>query len=345
VKPLIVNRPQLFLKIVILALMLSACSVPDTSPIFKIKLSESGVYAADIHVDTQRAVISEVRGEIKVYDLNSQTPLYSWRHQGGGLNLVDNVKFSKDGNFVITSDSEAFAVWSIASGEPLGFWRIDKSTIRDIAIADGARAVLIGRADGTVMFFELETERRLEFIGHEEKINSIDLAANGRYALSGSNDYKAYLWDTQTGQIIHVFDHPHRVTQVLIDQDAKYLFTADGQDKAQIWDAQTGQEVSRLHFIQRQLIFTAAKFSKNGKYLLTGSPSRRMTMWEVSSGKIAQEWRVAPSDGPAPQSAVVYAVDFMNSGAVSISSSGNYEKWSLDEEHASIVLPNQPYPD
>lgn len=331
VEPLLVNRPQIFLSCLLAIVALSGCSIPDTTPVERTNLSQSGVYAADIHSQSQRAVISEVSGEIKVYDLNSSEAMYSWRHQGDGLNLVDNVKFSKDGLFVVTSDSEAFAVWSIQSGEPIGFWRIDQSTIRDIAIANGARAVLIGRADGSVMFFEPQTERRLEFIAHEEKINSVDLSANGRYALTGSNDYKAYLWDTTSGQIIHVFSHPHRVTKVLLDQSAKYLFTADGQDKAQIWDAQTGKEVSRLHFIERQLIFTAAKFSNDSKYLLTGSPSKRLAIWEVSTGKVQQEWRVAPSDGPAPQSAVVYSVDFVSSVVVSISSSGNYEKWAFEK--------------
>jgi len=330
VKPLLVNSAKLFLSILLFLLLVSGCSIPDTNPLSRVNFSSSGVYAADIHAQKKLGVFSEVSGEIKVFDLNSGVEKYSWRHQGDGLNLVDNVKFSKDGDYVVTSDSEAFAIWSIANGEPLGFWRIDESTIRDIAVADKGRAVLIGRANGSVMFFEPQTQRRLEFIGHEEKINSVDLSANGRYALTGSNDYKAYLWDTQSGQIIHVFDHPHRVTQVLIDQNAKYLFTADGQDKAQIWDAQSGQEVSRLHFIERQLIFTAAHFSSDSTHLLTGSPSKRLAMWEVSSGKMIQEWRVAPSDGPAPQSAVVYAVDFIDSIPVSISSSGNFERWSLD---------------
>jgi WD40 repeat protein len=330
VKPLSVNRTQLFLSFLLFALLISGCSIPDTKPVSRVNFSASGVYAADIHSEKQLAVFSEVSGEIKVFDLKSNTQIYSWRHQGEGLNLVDNLKFSKDGNYVVTSDSEAFAIWSLANGEPTGFWRIDESTIRDIAIADNGRAVLVGRADGSVMFFEPETERRLEFIGHEEKINSVDLSANGRYALTGSNDYKAFLWDTQKGQIIHVFDHPYRVTQVLIDQNAKYLFTADGQDKAQIWDAQTGQEVSRLHFIERQLIFTAAQFSKDSNQLLTGSPAKRLALWDVTTGKVSQEWRVAPSDGPAPQSAVVYAVDFIDSVPVSISSSGNFETWSVD---------------
>ncbi|MGB3724434.1 MAG: hypothetical protein WA981_01605, partial [Glaciecola sp.] len=274
---------------------------------------------------------SEVSGAIKVLDLSKATPsmLYSWRHQGEGVNLVDNVRFSKDGEFVVTADSEAFALWDLASGEPLGFWRIDESTIRDVAVANGGRAVLVGRANGSVMFFEPSTQRRLEFIGHEEKINSVDLSANGRYALTGSNDYKAYLWNTSNGQIIHVFEHPHRVSKVLIDQNAKYLFTADSQDKAQVWDAQSGNQVSQLHFIERQLIFTSAAFSADSKQILTGSPAKRLALWSTQTGELIDEWRVAPNDGPAPQSAVVYAVEFINKLPVSISSSGNYEQWQI----------------
>lgn len=338
VEPLLINRVKFFSSRACIRLLtmtmaititttMSACSIPDSTPRERINLAEDGVYAADIHPGKQLALFSEVGGEIRVVDLTTNESLYSWRHQGDGLNLVDNVKFSKDGEYAVTADSEAFALWSLDTGEPIGFWRIDESTIRDIAVANGGRAVLIGRANGTVMFFEPFTERRLEFIAHEEKINTVDLSANGRYALTGSNDYKAYLWDTETAQIIHVFDHPHRVIRVLIDQNAKYLFTADGQDKAQIWDAQSGEQVSRLHFIERQLIFTSANFSKDSKQLLTGSPSKRLALWDVATGKMVQEWRVAPSQGPAPQSAVVYAVDFLQQTPVSLSSSGNLEKW------------------
>jgi WD40 repeat protein len=86
--------------------------MPDTTPVSRVNFSASGVYAADIHSEKQLAVFSEVSGEIKVFDLKSNTQIYSWRHQGEGLNLVDNLKFSKDGNYVVTSDSEAFAIWS-----------------------------------------------------------------------------------------------------------------------------------------------------------------------------------------------------------------------------------------
>lgn len=331
VKPLNINKPRIYI-FLLLTLHLFACSVPESTPLSKVNLSSTGVYSADIHAESQLAVVSEVSGAIKVHNLVDNSVVFSWRHHTEDLNLVDIVKFSEDGQFVVTADSDTFAMWNVVSGEPIGFWRIDKSNIRDVAIANAGKAILIGRADGSVLYFEPESLRRLEFLGHAEKINSIDIAANGRFALTGSNDYKAYLWDTESAQIIHVFEHSHRVSKVHIDQGARYIFTADSQDNAIIWDAQSGEKISQLHFIQRQLIFTSAQFSPKGDWLLTGSPSKRMALWDVRSGKLIEQWRVAPNDGPKPQSAVVYSVNFIEDKAVSIASSGNYEVWKINHE-------------
>ncbi|MFC3122610.1 WD40 repeat domain-containing protein [Agaribacter flavus] len=310
---------------------LSACTVPDSSPTKRTLLSESGVYAADIAHDASVAIVSSVNGAVEVWDLQTGDKKYTWRHQGEGLNLVDNVKLSPDNSVAVSSDDETFALWDMDSGEVLGFWRIDESNIRDIAVSNGGNGIVVGRANGKVLFFEPYTGRRLEFIGHEEKINAVDISANGKYALTGGNDYRAYLWSTDTGQIEHVFTHPHRVTQVVLDQGARYVFTSDSQDDAQIWDAQTGQAVSQLRFIERQIIFTAAQFSGDGKHLLTGSPAKRLMLWDVQSGELRTEWRVKANSGPAPQSAVVYAVGFEQSKPLSISSSGNLAHWEIQQ--------------
>jgi WD40 repeat protein len=180
------------------------------------------------------------------------------------------------------------------------------------------------------MFFEPQTGRRLEFLGHQEKINSIDLSPNGHFALTGGNDYVAYLWDTRTGQVIHRFSHPSRVTKVTLDDAGRYAFTADSKKQARIWDLQTGEFVSELVYRERQKIFSAAAFSKDGKYLLTGSPSRSLILWNVATGQQIKEWRVAPRESSKPPSAVVYAVGFLSDTEVmSISSSGLAEVWQL----------------
>ncbi|MFQ3251219.1 WD40 repeat domain-containing protein [Glaciecola sp.] len=310
-------------------LFCTACSIPETEPEAKSPISESGVYAADISNSGDFAVISRVNSDISVWSIGENKTLFSWRHQEEGRNIVDNIHISADETHVVTADSDNFALWDSATGDPVGFWRIDESLIRDIAVSNNGRGILVGKANGKVMFFEPGTGRSLEFLGHEEKVNTVDISPNGKFALTGSNDYKAYLWSTETGQIIHVFNHANRVTKVAIDDQARYLFTSDSQADSQIWDAQTGKAISQLHFIERQWVFTSAKFSDDGKYLLTGSPAKRLALWDVTTGKVLQQWRVAPSNGPAPRSAVVYAVGFVDDDYVSISSSGNLEKWAF----------------
>ncbi|MBF7074391.1 hypothetical protein ISG33_13375 [Glaciecola sp. MH2013] len=326
------NKTVFLLFCGIFALLLTGCSIPETEPASKTSTTESGVYDADISHAGDFAVISRVNADIAVWSLIDNKQLFSWRHQEEGRNIVDNIHISADDAFVVTADDENFALWSIDSGDPEGFWRIDESSIRDIAISNRGEGILIAKANGKVMYFEHRSGRSIEFLGHEEKVNTVDISPNGKFALSGGNDYRAYLWSTETGQVIHVFEHANRVTKVAIDDQGRYLFTSDSQDDSQIWDAQSGKAISQLHFIERQWVFTTAKFSKDGKYLLTGSPAKRLALWDINTGRTVEEWRVAPSAGPAPQSAVVYGVGFKPSEnkIISVSSSGNVELWNVE---------------
>lgn len=323
----------MFLSLTALSMVLTGCTIPDTTPEQVWQQAKSGAYAADISDDGELSVVSGVDNGINVWRVGHSEPLYHWEYQGEGNNTVVSVKISADKKYVVTSDREAFALWSVESGEPVGLWRIDESTIRDVAVSDNGKAILVGRSNGKVMYFEPETSRRLEFLGHSEKINSVDLSPNGKYALTGGNDYVAYLWSTETGQIIHTFTHPSRVTMVALDNKGRYIFTADSQQKSQIWDAQTGAPVSNLQYIARQKIFTDAVFSDDGKYLLTGSPSRSVYLWDVQTGEEREAWKVAPQEDQSPPSAVVYAVGFVGQDhVVSVSSSGLAELWKRESQ-------------
>ena len=324
----IVNKPVRFIVIYFLPLFLSACSVPETTPQDRWRHAADGAFAADISANGELAVLSGVNNGVNVWRIGEEAPLFNWRHQGEGNNLVTTLHISADSQYVVTSDREAFALWSISTGEPIGFWRVDESTVRDIAVANGGVGLLVGQSSGKIMYFEPESSRRIDFLGHTEKINSIDISPNGKFALTGGNDYLAYLWSTDTGQVIYTFKHSSRVTKVAIDDQGRYLFTAGSNRESKIWNAQNGQMVSNLSYTARQKIFTEAVFSKDGKYLLTGSPSRRMNLWLVETGEEVAEWKVAPRESSVPKTSVVYGVGFAKDGAIlSASSAGLTARW------------------
>jgi WD40 repeat protein len=139
-------------------------------------------------------------------------------------------------------------LWNIATGQSEGYWKVRESTIRDIALSNNGDFILLGKSNGTVVHITMSNGRRLEFLGHTEKINAVDMLPNGRIAISGGNDYVAYVWDTESGQVIYRFNHPSRVTMVALDPKGRFAFTADSKKSSNIWDLKTGKRVSQLQY-------------------------------------------------------------------------------------------------
>ncbi|WP_445428150.1 WD40 repeat domain-containing protein [Alishewanella sp. HL-SH05] len=319
--------------VLFLSLLLSACSKVETTPVEQWPHVANVSYAAALSSDGKYAVVSSVQDGIAFWDLQQNALKYQWRHEEASDNLVLNLALSEDNSHVLTADQHTFALWRTADGQNVGYWQTDQHSIRDIAISNNGAHLLIGKSDNTVQHITLSSGRRLDFIGHTERINCVAMSPNGRYALTGSNDYNAYLWDTQTAQIRYSFTHPSRVTKVALDPQGRFAFTADSQHLAQIWDIQTGQLVSQLQMLTRQQVFSAVRFSADGRFLLTGAPTRNLVLWEVKTGREIQRWRVSPRVGSRPESAVVHAVAFLDAQRIiSESSSGLAEVWKITNE-------------
>jgi WD40 repeat protein len=316
--------------LVLFTIWLAGCGLAETESQGQLDQSIGGALAADINTDAQISVVSSIDNGISVWSLDQHRQIFNFRHAGEGDNLVTHLDISYDGLYLLSADKEAFGLWDLTVGEPVGFWRIDEARIRDIAVSKKGLAILIGKSNGKVMYLEPQTGRRLEFLGHSEKINSVDLSPNGNYALTGGNDYVAYLWDTRTGQIVYTFRHTSRVSTVILDEYGRYALTADSKDQSIIWDLTTGRKIAELDYFERQKILTAGKFSQDGQYLLTGSPSRSLDLWDVASGQRIKQYKVGIRPDATMPTAMVYGVDYLNEQQImSLSSSGYAEVWNV----------------
>ena len=325
-------KPFSITLLIFILFTLTACDNTDVVPNNAQEHAVQGSYAAALNSNGSLAVVSSINHGISVWNLNDNALLYQWSHQQSEDNLVLAIDISDDNKFAVTADRTNFAVWSLENGENIGFWKIQESSIRDIAISNNGRYVLYGRGDGKVIHIDLTTGRRIEFLGHTEKINAVDLSPNGYYALTGANDYTAYLWDTRSAQVVHRFNHPSRVTQVSLDREGRRAFTADSKKQASIWNLQTGEQISNLQFRARQKVFSAVRFSPDANQLLTGSPARTIALWDANSGKELQTWQVAPRKDSRPKSAVVYDIAFSDNGQIiSESSNGLSETWQMNK--------------
>lgn len=315
---------------IFLSLWLVSCTEVPKDLLRQQAISAEGTVAGAISSTNQLLAVSSLTSGILVWDTTTATAKFRLSHGNPTENLVTHLVFSPDGKYLLSADPVNVALWDMQDGKNLGFWAMQQGvTIRDIAVSDYGRHLLMGQSDGKIQHVTLKSGRRLEFQGHSENVNAVALSPNGRYALTGSSDLHSYFWDTESAQILRSISHPNRVTRVALDMQGRYLFSADSLQQAQVLDIKTGKVQSKLR-LDRGRVFSSARFSSDGKWLLTGSPSQRASIWNVQTGELVKDWAVSPSPYAKPPGAVVYDVALLNNGQVlTLSSSGLAEYWEF----------------
>jgi len=311
-------------------LLLSACT-DAVKPIAKAEHAAQGVLAADISRDGQFAVVATVHSGVGFWDLKRNVLLYQWDHGDKGQGGITAVDISPDNSRVITADRRTFVIWNANQGFAYGYWQAP-ADIRDVAVSDKGRYVLLGLGDGRVIHIDMTTGRRLEFLGHGERaVSSVDMSPNGLWALSGGHDYRAILWNTKTGKPKRLFEHDSRVVKVVLDSKGQYAFTAGTMGNALIWDLQTGRQVSRLKLKPREYVIAAARFAHQKQWIATGSPGRLIKVWDILSGDLLYQFYASPRQQGKPSGAIVYALAFSEDDRrlMSESSAGFGEIWDL----------------
>lgn len=313
--------------------VLFGCQDSSSIPVEQWKHATEGSYGAAISRDGSLSVVSSIHHGLALWDLNENGLKYLWtQHQGNSDNIVFIAKIADDNSTAMTASREEFSLWDIDTGESIGYWKIKDSSIRDIALSNKGRHIVLGKTSGVVVHIDRNTGRRLEFVGHSDRINSVDMYPNGRIVMSGSSDFKAYVWDSESGQVIYQFNHPTRVTKVAIDPLGRYAFSADSMKLARIWDLKTGEMISQLQYYNRQEVFSSVRFSDDGRFLATGAPSRKLSLWDVKTGERLESWRVTTRKDVRPAGAVVHDLAFRDNGTLITESSAGYaEIWQIPQ--------------
>jgi len=205
----------------------------------------------------------------------------------GHSDEVRSVAFSPDGRTVLTGSADTTArLWDAATGQELRRYTGHTKAVNAVAFSPDGRYVLTGSDDHTALLSGAASGKQLRrFAGHDDSVFAVAFSPDGKRVLTGGLDFFTLLWDAGSGKKVRRFQD-----ELDVDETLSVAFSPDGREgliavskTAQMWDAASGKVVRR--FEGHAYWVTSVAFSRNGRYLLSGSVSTGSHLWDPDSGK------------------------------------------------------------
>lgn len=304
--------------------VLSGCS-QGQAPTSSLEMAVQGIHNAAISDDGALTVIGSINHGGSLWDLTASERRFDWNHKAGAYSTINNAAFSPDGKFAATADVQNLVLWDTSNGESLRFWT-SPGEVLSMDLGPDGRFALLGLSNFSAVLFDIQRGGVLRVFQHEARVKTVSLSSDGNLALTGSEDQSAKLWDVQSGELLQEYKHDKAVRLVELSPDGKLALSVSKYDKADIWNTDNGQKLVQLPIrqfaVQRGMTFTTARFSQDGRKLLTGTTDRSIQLWDVASAKTEKNWTIGKRKAWKPSSATVVALGFTSNGFQAVASNG-----------------------
>ena len=296
----------------LLLLTLTACS-QDNTPSRSFEVASKGAQGAALSEDGRWAAIGAIHQGGSLWRTNDGERLFNWNHKQDEKTTIVAVDFSPDGQWALTADPHTLVLWNLENGRAARFWSAPGDVL-SVALSPGGRFALLGMSDHTAVIFDVVRGGIRRTFHHQNRVRSVDFNADASLAITGSEDFSAVVWDVASGKELQRIQHQDDVQMVRLSADGSRALSAAKYDKALVWSTRTGKALGevplRSELLRRGMRFTAARFSDDGRQLLTGRPDQVVQLWDTDKMTQLARWRLPKRDAWKPTSAAVLAVGY-----------------------------------
>lgn len=299
-------------------LCLSLCSVlvactPAPGPSSELEVAARNVQSAALSRAGDYAAVGSAYHGGSFWSVSDGERLYNWNHTGGETSLIQRSAISPDGGWAVTVDELSLVLWDTTSGQSAGYWRLPAQAL-DIALGRRGNVALVGLSDGRALVYDLRRGGILLQFAHDDRVNSVAVSDDLTVMATGSEDGRVSVWDANTGDLRHQREYDEPVQQVALSADGGRVLAAAKYDRVEIFTADDNQLVWQLPFsrerIKRGLNIGAARFSLDGRYLLTGRPDGFVQLWDIDGQAEVYAWQLPERKMWQPSASPVMALSF-----------------------------------
>ena len=294
-------------RFLVIGLMITCLAACGDTPTREWQLTAQGAYTVSLSGDGSYAVAGSILHGGSLWRLQDGERLYNWNHTSGETSEIIASAISPDNQFAITAERKRLVLWQIASGRPAGFWEARGGALA-VALSAGGRFVLVGQENYNALYIQSATGSILGRLPHSGDVNTVAISDNGRVGVTGSEDGHVRIWDLRNERELHRFKLGDDISIVAISGDGKLAFGSLYYGKGKIWDVQTGEALCEIGF--SRITQSAARFSQDNRWLLTGDTVRQVMLWDTTSCNRVRTWSAKPPSFHPPSGLVVNDVAF-----------------------------------
>lgn len=205
-------------------------------------------------------------------------------HTGNG---ITHVRFSPNGNYVLTAGTDATArLWDTFTGEELQRFVGHVGIVTDIVFTPDGGSILTSSNDGTIRQWDVVSGREVHQLQDRGvPIRYLALSPDGKRLATSDETHGGQVWQLDDGLILlfELSGHTNLVNQMAFSPDGKTLATSSHDGTIRMWDMETGEEVKR--FVGHATGVWGVAFSPSGDRIASASADQTARIWDVETGK------------------------------------------------------------
>ena len=212
----------------------------------------------------------------------------------GHRNSVRSVCFSSRGEMIATASQDKTArLWDL-EGKCLVTFTGHNNSVNSVIFSPTGDAIATVSSDKTAKLWNLQGNCLVTFTGHNKSVTSVSFSPTGDTIATASQDKTAKLWDLQGNCLVTFTGHNDSVWSVSFSPTGDTIATASQDGTAKLWDLQgylladfSGYKGNLLKgeadFVELKSPIYSVCFSRDGKFLITGSQDGKVRFWPVES--------------------------------------------------------------
>lgn len=249
-----------------------------------------GVWDADISPNGRYVATASKDSVVRVWDLETGVV----RQFKGHGDFVRSVRFSTNGlHLVSASFDNTTRVWDVETGNSIvlvghiGF-------VNSAEFSADDRFIVTASNDNTARVWNAVTGESIAVLrGHTGIVWTARFQFDGKTVLTASDDGTARIWDSGTDSSLFTMTESAEANDAAWSPNGRFVVTACLDGNARVWpvvpvssgEIYLAPEPAHVLTNPTRVGYTTARYSPNGKLIVTASADHSVQIWDAATGE------------------------------------------------------------